>query len=159
MQRKPTELRPAEYNPRKMTPAEKQHLTDSVRRFGLVDPLVVNAHPERKDVVVGGHQRLKIATELGLETVPVVYVNLDQEREQELNLRLNKNLGDWDWQLLKLLNQQLLLDVGFTDQELQVGLDLFKPEHDEGRLDVITTPGTYGKTPITCPECGHVFTP
>ena len=90
------DLRLSEYNPRQMTEKQAADLEASIRKFGLVDPLIVNRHPERKNVVIGGHQRLKVARACGIDTVPVVYVELDEGQEKELNLRLNKNTGEWD---------------------------------------------------------------
>ena len=56
---------------------------------------------------------------MGYEKVPVVYINIEDEaKEKELNLRLNKNLGDWDFELLKDFDQDLLVDVGFDSVEL-----------------------------------------
>lgn len=112
-------LRPAIYNPRKWSKDSTQQLTDSIKRFGLVDPIICNSAPNRDQVVIGGHFRLKIAKDLGYTTVPVVYVNIPEiERERELNLRLNRNLGDWDWELLSQFDESLLTDVGFTSQEI-----------------------------------------
>ncbi|MGC1176692.1 MAG: hypothetical protein WA843_01360, partial [Candidatus Saccharimonadales bacterium] len=82
-------------------------------------PILVNSATARKDVVIGGHFRLKVAQDLGFTQVPVTYLNIPEiEREKELNLRLNKNLGDWDWELLKQFDSSLLENVGFSSQEL-----------------------------------------
>lgn len=112
-------LHPAEYNPRKWNEEATAQLKESVRRFGLVDPFIVNSAPNRKNIVIGGHFRLKVAKELGINTVPVVYVNITSiEKEKELNLRLNKNLGDWDWDLLADFDETFLSGVGFSSEEL-----------------------------------------
>ncbi len=112
-------LKAAEYNPRKWSEEKTQQLSESIKSFGLVDPILVNGAEERKNIVIGGHFRLKIAKELGYEKVPVVYINIEDEaKEKELNLRLNKNLGDWDFELLKDFDQDLLVDVGFDSVEL-----------------------------------------
>lgn len=114
-----TELKPALYNPRRWSDAQTAHLTESIKRFGLVDPLIVNGAIERHNIVIGGHFRLKIAKDLGLKEVPVVYIDItDEAKERELNLRLNRNTGEWDFELLKQFNIDLLLDVGFDDQDL-----------------------------------------
>ena len=97
-------LNPAEYNPRKHTPKQVEHLKESISRYGLVDPIIVNKNPERMNIVIGGHFRLKVAKELGIVDVPVIYLDLDIEREKELNLRLNQNTGEWDFELLKDLD-------------------------------------------------------
>ena len=113
------ELLLSEYNPRKWPEKEGEDLAASIKKFGLVDPLIVNAAKERKNTVIGGHFRLQIAKNLGYKTVPVVYVNIpDLKKEQELNLRLNRNLGQWDWDLLANFDEELLLDVGFESVEI-----------------------------------------
>ena len=94
-------LKPAEYNPRKANEKQLQELTDSITRFGFAEPIVVNKSPKRMNVVLGGHLRLKIANDLKMVTVPVVYVDIENiNKEKELNLRLNKNTGEFDFDLL-----------------------------------------------------------
>ena len=97
-------LNPAEYNPRKHTPKQIEHLKESIKRYGLVDPIIVNRNPDRMNIVIGGHFRLKVAKELGMTEVPVIFLDLDIDREKELNLRLNQNTGEWDFELLKDLD-------------------------------------------------------
>lgn len=111
-------LKPSTYNPRKISDKALADLKESLRRYKMVDPLIVNGLPERKGIIIGGHQRYRAAKELGYKTVPVVYVELDEVRERELNLRLNRNTGEWDLELLKQFDFDLLLDVGFDDSDL-----------------------------------------
>lgn len=112
-------LRPSEYNPRSWSQEAISQLKESLKRYGLVDPLIVNSAPNRKNIVIGGHFRLYTAKELGINTVPVVYLNIpDIEKEKELNLRLNKNTGEFDWELLAKFNEDFLADVGFSSEEL-----------------------------------------
>jgi DNA modification methylase len=142
------ELKPSIYNPRKWDEKAIYDMTESIKRFGLCDPLLVNGAPDRKNVVIGGHLRLKIATTLGFTEVPVVYLDIPEiEREKELNLRLNKNLGSWDEELLKAFETGLLLDVGFTPDELNNFFDDVLEISDDGfnvkeELAKITTPET-----------------
>ena len=119
VQTKISVLNPAPYNPRKWDEAAIKNLKESIQRFGLVDPILVNGNPKRKNVVIGGHFRLKIAKDLRYKEVPVVYINISSiKKEQELNLRLNANTGDWDFELLREFDVDLLLDVGFDDSDL-----------------------------------------
>lgn len=111
-------LKPAEYNPRKISKEALGQLKESLSRFDLVDPIIVNGAPKRKNIVIGGHMRLRAAKELGHKTVPVVYVSLDVKKEKELNLRLNKNTGEWDFEKMKSFDLDLLTDVGFSDADL-----------------------------------------
>ncbi|MEK7597201.1 MAG: DNA methyltransferase [Patescibacteria group bacterium] len=112
-------LKPSEYNPRKWDAPAVANLKKSIERFGLVDPLLVNNAPERKGVLIGGHFRLKVAKDLGITSIPVVYVTIsDLEKEKDLNLRLNRAVGDWNWDLLKAFDEKFLGDVGFTSEDL-----------------------------------------
>ena len=115
-----SELNPAEYNPRRMTNKQYEDLKNSLEKFGLVDPIIINAD----NTVVGGHQRLRIMRELGAELVPVVRVNLSKEDEKELNIRLNKNTGEFDLDVLaNNFEVDELKDWGFKDVELGFNID------------------------------------
>ncbi len=119
------ELLPATYNPRKWSEDAIAQLTESMKRFGLVDPIVVNGASERKNIVIGGHFRLKVAKDLGFKEIPVVYIDIpDLEKEKELNLRLNKNVGDWDWNLLAEFGETVLADIGFSSEQLDEIFDI-----------------------------------
>ncbi len=112
-------LKPAEYNPRKMSDSDRKSIRESIEQFGLVDPIVVNQHKDRKNVIVGGHQRVIIAKEMGLKEVPCVYVSLGLDREKELNIRLNKNVAGWDMEkLFEEFEIHELLDWGFSNEDL-----------------------------------------
>ena len=123
----------AEYNPRQLTDEQYQQLKDSITRFGLVDPIIVNQHKDRKNIIVGGHQRTRVAKKLGIEEVPCVFVNLPYEKERELNVRLNKNTGGWDYDILAdMFDLDELIDWGFKEEEL-VGFDA--EIEVEGKID------------------------
>jgi hypothetical protein len=110
----------AEYNPRQLTKDQYKGLRESIERFGLVDPIIVNKHKDRKNIVVGGHQRIRIAQDLGFKKIPCVEVELNPDQEKELNIRLNKNVGEWDYDALaNNFDVGELTEWGFTDDELQ----------------------------------------
>ena len=92
-------LKPAEYNPRKkLKPGDKEYkkIKNSIEEFGFADPLVVNADM----TIIGGHQRLAVALDLGFSEVPCAVVDVDKTREKALNIALNKITGEWDEQML-----------------------------------------------------------
>jgi DNA modification methylase len=125
-------LKPATYNPRLLTPKQENDLTASIKQFGMVDPIIVNSNKDRRNIVIGGHMRLKIAEKLGYKEVPVVYINLTEEKERILNLRLNKNTGSWDFELLKNFEIGTLLDIGFDTEEIGIiWNDVLEIENDE----------------------------
>jgi len=114
-----------DYNPRKWSKDQSDELKKSITKFGLVDPIIVNSSPERKNIIIGGNFRFAVAKQLGFTEVPVVYVDIsDIEREKELNLRLNKNTGEFDYKLLAEFDQSLLKDCGFDSEELDNIFDI-----------------------------------
>ncbi len=118
-------LNPSAYNPRHHDKESAEQLKESIRRFGLVDPLIVNSNKNRPNIVIGGHFRLEVAKEMGIIQVPVVFVDIpDIEKEKELNLRLNKNTGEFDFKLLAEFDQKFLDSVGFTSEELDEIFDI-----------------------------------
>jgi len=129
-----SELKPADYNPRKHDQEASDQLKESMKKFDLVDPIIVNSAEERKNVVIGGHFRLEMAIELGYIEVPVVYVNIPElEKEKELNLRLNKNIGDWDFKLLAEFDDSFLAEIGFNSEELD---QIFEDDSEEDQFDL-----------------------
>jgi len=120
----PDKIKLAEYNPRQLTKEQYRQLKSSIKKFGLVDPLIINKNKKRKNVLVGGHQRFKIAMEMGIEEIPCVEVNLDYEKEKELNVRLNKNVGEWDYDsLANYFDVSELIDWGFNEEELSITIE------------------------------------
>ncbi len=106
-------LKPAEYNPRKkLKPGDKEYekIKNSIEEFGFADPLVVNSDM----TIIGGHQRLTVAMELGYTEVPCAVVDIDKVREKALNIALNKITGAWDDSLLA----ELLEDIQNSDFDL-----------------------------------------
>ena len=116
-------LKPANYNPRvKLEPGmpEYEKLKNSIKKFGYVDPIIVNAD----GTIIGGHQRFFVLQDLGYEEVECVTVNLSKTDEKALNIALNKISGEWDEEKLKALLGDLNLEqfdlslTGFEDDEL-----------------------------------------
>jgi len=128
VERNINDLIPAEYNPRWISDEAFEQLKASIKRFDAVEPIVVNMHPDRENIVISGHQRLRAAKALDMDSFPCVEVELTREQERELNIRMNKNTGDWDWdELANQFNSEELEEWGFTDEEL-FGDDLEMPD-------------------------------
>ncbi|CUH97119.1 hypothetical protein P22_3245 [Propionispora sp. 2/2-37] len=131
------DLKPAKYNPRKdLKPGdvEYEQLKKSILAFGYVDPIIVNG---RNNVVIGGHQRLKVLAELGNTTVDVSVVDLDEKNEKALNVALNKISGEWDMPMLQDILLELNTD-GFDMDAIGFSLDelpQFHLEEDEGESE------------------------
>jgi len=110
------ELIPAKYNPRQASKKEENDLLLSFEKFSLADPLVIN----RNNTVIGGHFRLRLLQQKGIQEVDVRVPSrlLSEAEERELNLRLNKNTGSWDFKLLENFGKDMLSDVGFDSADL-----------------------------------------
>jgi DNA modification methylase len=122
-------LKAANYNPRKWSEEAIKGLSESIKEFGLIDPIIVNKATNRLNVVIGGHFRLKVARDLGFKEIPAVYVNIpDIEKEKELNLRLNKNVGEWVWDLLAKFDESFLSNIGFSSEDLDSIFNIDTPE-------------------------------
>ena len=91
------ELRPDPANPRRISDAQLEALTKSLKEYGFVQPVL--ARREDK-TVIGGHQRLTAARRLGYKTVPVIFLDITLEQARLLNLTLNKIGGNFDNELL-----------------------------------------------------------
>ncbi len=133
VKKKITDLIPADYNPRKdLKPGDPDYekLKRSMHEFGYVDPIIWN---QQTGHVVGGHQRLKILQDEGIQEADCVVVNLNDEKEKALNVALNKISGDWDKNKLALLMTDLqasdldILLTGFDEDEIS---DLLATEDD-----------------------------
>lgn len=119
-----SELKLTEYNPRKWSDAQKKELQESLQRFGVVDPIIVNGAENRKNIIIGGHFRFTVLKELGYAEVPVIYLQIpDLEKEKELCIRLNKNQGEFDLELLAQFDESFLQDIGFDSEELDTVFD------------------------------------
>ena len=122
-------LLPADYNPRKdLKPGDEEYekLKRSIEQFGYVEPVIWNKTTGR---VVGGHQRLKVLIDMGINEVDCVVVEMDENKEKALNVALNKISGEWDKDKLALLISDLQaedFDVSLTGFDAAEIDDLFK---------------------------------
>jgi|TARA_R110001583_G_scaffold6471_5_gene32646 ParB-like chromosome segregation protein Spo0J len=125
-------LQPASYNPRQISTKQYKDLKESIKKFTLCDPIIIN-----KDMtVIGGHQRLKVCKDLKHTEIDCVILDLTKEEERELNIRLNKSGGEFDMDLLSNFEIEELKDWGF--KEIELGLNIDKIEEDKQDNYIIT---------------------
>ncbi len=138
-----SDLIPAEYNPRQLSKEQHEQIKASLQRFGFVDPVIVNTHEDRKNIIIGGHMRTRVAESLGFEEVPCVELCLNLDQEKELNIRLNKNTGEFDFDALSnYFEVDDLVDWGFSLDELDLLEDIEEvepPDLGDGSDSVIQT--------------------
>ena len=128
-------LKPWKDNPRKNKGAIN-HVAESIRRFGFASPIIARSEDK---VIIAGHTRFEAAKKLGLDSVPVRYLDLDPADSRLLALADNKigEIAEWDEEKLEKVMQELLdeglsLDgIGWSDDELNKIVDELKQEEIE----------------------------
>ena len=78
-------------NPRSLTKKGLEHLEESIKKFGVAEPLVLNTDL----TICGGHGRKKVLEKLNIDFVDcyVPEKPLSKKQFEELNIRLNKNIA------------------------------------------------------------------
>lgn len=101
-------LREAPWNVNVMSESDLARLRESVRRYGLVENLVVRAAEGGHYEVLGGNQRLKVLREMDFSEAPCVVVELDDAHSRLLAQALNNVHGEDDIGLRAELVREVL---------------------------------------------------
>lgn len=113
---------PWEENPRNNAEAVAK-VAASIKRFGFASPIIAR---KADGMVIAGHTRLAAATSLGLDRVPVRFLDIDPADARLLALADNR-LGEeaaWDHEQLSAVLKDLdvggfdLAATGFSEDEL-----------------------------------------
>lgn len=167
-------LNPAAYNPRTISPDAMAGLSKSLERFGCVEPIIVNVR-DKKNVIVGGHQRHAILTSKGVAEMDCVVVDLSEKDERLLNLSLNnpQTQGQFIEGLaayIKQLKADLITEqdaIDFKINELYASLgEMEMPSEGKTDPDAVPEPPKVAVTKpgdlylmggsVNCPKCGKV---
>lgn len=107
------ELVPYSKNPRRLSKEQEQNLKRSLEKFNIVEIPAIDTDNK----IIAGHQRLKVLQLLGRghEEIDVRVPNrkLTHEEYEQYLITSNAVTGDWDFNLLKDFDVDLLNDVGF----------------------------------------------
>ena len=130
-----SEIFPYYDNPRDNTNAVEP-TKESIKRFGFVKPILV----DKAGVIIAGHTRYVAAYQLGMEFVPVVYSDMDDEMAKKYRILDNKlaekSSFDEDQLLEDLRNMEVPTDMQaffFEDinQMLNFSLDSINQQAEE----------------------------
>ena len=115
-----TDLRMYKYLIHKVEQAKVTEIAESIKRIGLLLPVVIN----RQGIVLDGHLRVKALMELGVEEVPC-FIAPDRSVEDEIiaMLAMNRYTSNWDEEVLKEVYKEIgdkMADGGFLQQELDI---------------------------------------
>ena len=166
-------LTPWDKNPRHNTEAIEQ-VRKSIERFGFSSPIIAR---QQDRVIIAGHTRHQAALKMGLDKVPVRFLDLDPAQARALALADNKlgEVAEWDDGMLaevlaELEAESVDLDgLGWSDEELSALLEA--PDDDSAaavepdtssddtipdETPAITQPGdviTIGRHTLHCTDC------
>lgn len=146
--KKLTELKPYENNPRKNDEAV-DYVANSIKEFGFKVPLVIT----EEGVIIAGHTRYKASKKLGLKEVPCIIADdLTEEQIKAFRLADNKvaEKAEWDYNMLGVELEDLEIDMSeFGFEDLEIDLDFNDSDFVQ---DTEITKNR--EKEITCPHCG-----
>ena len=124
-----SQMKPAAYNPRKITPEARKLLKDNLKRVGLLGGIIWN---EETGNIVSGHQRVSVMDEVNKYnpethehdypiTVTVVHFDEKTEKEQSLFANNRNAQGEFDDDMLRTMLTGIDYSyAGFDDFDLQL---------------------------------------
>lgn len=84
-------IHPDPSNPRKSDDARLHLLRLSLQKLGFIQPIFV-----RPDgLILSGHQRYKVAVDLGIKVIPVEYADLTDKQSKGINVLFNRATNDF----------------------------------------------------------------
>ena len=126
-------LNPWDDNPR-LNDHAVDTVAESIRSFGFTVPILC----DHNLTIIAGHTRWKAANKLGMNTVPVIVVEMTDAQRRAFAIADNKTaeIADWDFPKLKEVIEKLrsedvdIKNLGFNDEELRDLLNQISPEHN-----------------------------
>lgn len=80
-----SEIMPYYNNPRNNLKAIKP-TAESLKRFGFTKPIIV----DQNNIIIAGHTRYQAAIQLGLDKVPIIVSDMDEEQAKQYRIADNK---------------------------------------------------------------------
>ncbi|MDE7464741.1 MAG: ParB/RepB/Spo0J family partition protein [Clostridiales bacterium] len=93
-------------------------LTESIKKHGVITPLVVTPGSNGKYMIIAGERRYRAATAAGLISVPVVIRECTPEQIDELSLIENIQREDLNPIEVALAIRKLMDDYGYTQEKV-----------------------------------------
>ena len=115
-----SELKKLEWNPRTITKEDMQKLTDSIKKFWVIEwrPLLVS-NRTGENIIIWWNQRYEVCKKIGIKEAPVSLITKEylddviekhlketgeqmtyEDAENELIIRDNISNGEWDYDVL-----------------------------------------------------------
>lgn len=122
------QIKNADYNPRIIDDSAKKKLKKALSQHGLIEAIVWN---RRTGNIVGGHQRISSLDSLEKNqnySLDVCVIDVDEREEAVLNVQLNNPSMQGSWDIDKLAEMNINLDIdfgemGFSDLDIDFMFD------------------------------------
>jgi ParB family chromosome partitioning protein len=112
-------IRPNPYQPRKQfNKISLEELCESVRQYGVIQPINVRRLSTNMFELVAGERRLRAATMAGLKKIPCIIVNINDNDSAVLALIENLQREDLSYMEEAEGYNNLINEHGFTQEEL-----------------------------------------
>ncbi|HHV98736.1 MAG TPA: nucleoid occlusion protein [Clostridiaceae bacterium] len=112
-------IRPNPYQPRKkFNKASLEELCDSIKQYGVIQPINVRKIANGRYELVAGERRLRAATMAGLEEIPAIIINVDDNDSAVMALIENLQREDLNYLEEAEGYNNLIVEHGFTQEEL-----------------------------------------
>lgn len=122
------QLEPNPYQPRiQIDPGTLVELSDSIREYGIIEPLIVTKKEENRYEIIAGERRWRAAQLAGVSTVPVVIKEASPQQMLELAVIENIQRADLNPLEEALAFQQLVEDFKVTHGDIAKKVGLSRP--------------------------------
>lgn len=119
-----------------------EKLKKSITEFGFITPCLI----DRDNNLIAGHGRVMAAKELGMTSVPCVFIEGLTEAQRRAYILVDNKIGelaDWDMNLLDLELQDLqeidMSDFGFDITSIdEFGTDFSLPDGGKPEIETMT---------------------
>jgi len=112
-------IRPNPYQPRKQfNKAALEELCESIKQYGVIQPISVRKMPNNHYELVAGERRLKSAEMAGLKEIPAIIINVDDNDSAVMALIENLQREDLSYMEEAEGYNNLITEHSFTQEEL-----------------------------------------
>lgn len=101
---------------------ELEGLAQSIRRNGVIQPIVVRVNAQGRYELISGERRLRAARLVGLTTVPCILMNADDERSALFALIENMQRSDLGFFEEAAAIERLIVDFGMSREQISDNL-------------------------------------
>ena len=95
-----------------------RELADSIKKHGVIMPIVVNDDHNGKYMIIAGERRYRATKLAGLSTIPVIILNYTEREIKEISLIENLQREDLNPIEAAVAMKQLMVDYKLTQDEL-----------------------------------------